>query len=176
MIPGYTPPQPKYKRGRQAGPGLTYGEKLKDPRWQKRRLQILERDEWACQSCFDTEATLHVHHRYYEKGAEPWDSPDGALITLCEECHDNESREMAQLLDGLGEELRRRFLAEEVCDIAEGFHSLTLVAQPGLVARAIGWALRHTDVQAGIVEAYLAWRAEQKERWAREHATAGDGA
>lgn len=27
----------------------TYAEKLKDPRWQKRRLEIFERDDWTCQ-------------------------------------------------------------------------------------------------------------------------------
>ncbi len=27
---------------------MTYAEQLKDPRWQKRRLEILQRDEWRC--------------------------------------------------------------------------------------------------------------------------------
>lgn len=30
-----------------------YKEKLKDPRWQKKRLQIFERDDWCCQKCGD---------------------------------------------------------------------------------------------------------------------------
>ena len=64
--------------------------KYKDPRWQKRRLEILERDDWACQKCFDPDSTLHVHHRYYEKDKEPWEYPDDALITLCEDCHEGE--------------------------------------------------------------------------------------
>lgn len=67
-----------------------YLEKLKDPRWQKKRLQILERDEWCCRVCFDSERTLHVHHRYYKRGADPWDYPDSALVTLCEGCHEEE--------------------------------------------------------------------------------------
>ena len=37
-----------------------YSQKLKDPRWQKKRLQILERDEWNCQICHDNESTLVV--------------------------------------------------------------------------------------------------------------------
>lgn len=44
---------------------MKYIEKLRDPRWQKKRLQILERDGFACQSCYDTETTLHVHHCTY---------------------------------------------------------------------------------------------------------------
>lgn len=60
-----------------------YAQKLKDPRWQKRRLQILERDHWECQQCFSSESTLHVHHRYYVEAGEPWEYPDSALVTLC---------------------------------------------------------------------------------------------
>ncbi|TKS61487.1 MAG: hypothetical protein EWM72_00626 [Nitrospira sp.] len=42
-----------------------YLKQFKDPRWQKMRLQVFNRDEFACQICFGTESTLHVHHRYY---------------------------------------------------------------------------------------------------------------
>lgn len=69
--------------------GKAYYEKLRDPRWQKRRLDILNRDEWMCQSCYDSDSTLHVHHLAYRKGAEPWDYPDHMLLTLCEVCHDD---------------------------------------------------------------------------------------
>lgn len=30
---------------------------------------------------------LHVHHKHYIKGKEPWDYDDSALITLCADCH-----------------------------------------------------------------------------------------
>jgi hypothetical protein len=65
----------------------TYAEKLKDPRWQQKRLRILERDEWACLACNAANQTLHVHHKAYE--GEPWDVADEFLETLCEECHAN---------------------------------------------------------------------------------------
>ena len=68
-----------------------YSKLLKDPRWQKKRLEILQRDEFACQNCFDTETTLHVHHRYYKKGNLPWDYPEKSLVTLCEICHEYET-------------------------------------------------------------------------------------
>jgi len=29
---------------------LTYSEKLKDPRWQKKRLEILSRDNFTCET------------------------------------------------------------------------------------------------------------------------------
>lgn len=67
---------------------MTYSEKLKDPRWQKKRLEILNRDDWTCRYCGDKETTLHVHHELYTKGADPWDYDDYLLTTLCEECHE----------------------------------------------------------------------------------------
>ena len=57
----------------------------KDPRWQKKRLQIFERDGWKCVACGDSEATLCVHHCAYE--GKPWDVDDALLQTLCESCH-----------------------------------------------------------------------------------------
>ena len=65
---------------------MTYGEKLKDPRWQKKRLEILERDDWTCQGCWATEKTLHVHHLAYTNN--PWDAEAEDLMTLCDSCHD----------------------------------------------------------------------------------------
>lgn len=64
---------------------MTYAEKLKDPRWQKRRLHIFNRDKFICVKCGDAKTELQVHHRKYFK--EPWDAPDMALETVCNECH-----------------------------------------------------------------------------------------
>lgn len=68
----------------------TYSDKLRDPRWQKKRLEILERDGWKCKGCGDKKSTLNVHHLYYEAYKDPWDYPDKALKTLCEKCHEDE--------------------------------------------------------------------------------------
>lgn len=68
---------------------IDYKTKLKDPLWQKKRLNILKRDEFMCQMCFDSSTTLHVHHKYYNS-CNPWDIPDTALVTLCETCHEEE--------------------------------------------------------------------------------------
>src|SRR5690606_1381500 len=65
----------------------TYKEKLLDVRWQKRRLEIFEKDHWQCRACHKKGGTFHVHHLWYE-GSNPWDAPDNALITLCSDCHE----------------------------------------------------------------------------------------
>lgn len=67
----------------------TYWEKLKDPRWQKKRLEVLQRAGFACENCHATDKTLHVHHGYYDRGMEPWEYADETLWCLCEECHED---------------------------------------------------------------------------------------
>lgn len=64
---------------------MTYKDKLLDPRWQKKRLEILDRDNFTCQMCGDTKSTLHVHHKEYLNN--PWDAISSNLITYCEHCH-----------------------------------------------------------------------------------------
>lgn len=64
-----------------------YAEKLKHPKWQKKRLEVFERDGFSCQLCKDKETTLHVHNKYYVNFNDPWDYPMDAFATLCEHCH-----------------------------------------------------------------------------------------
>ena len=66
---------------------MTYQDKLKDPRWQRKRLEILKRDAWCCQVCNDAKSTLHVHHLFYKNNLDPWDYNDKDLITLCDKHH-----------------------------------------------------------------------------------------
>jgi hypothetical protein len=66
---------------------MTYSEKLKDPRWQKKRLEIMHAADFQCEECGSKEKTLHIHHRRYIKGREPWDYEDCDLLCLCEDCH-----------------------------------------------------------------------------------------
>ncbi len=71
---------------------MTYAEQLKDPRWQRMRLEIMERDGWACRRCASTTKTLNVHHIAYFPHVEPWNYPPHMLITLCEEDHLDEEQ------------------------------------------------------------------------------------
>lgn len=77
----------------------SYSEKLKDPRWQKKRLEVLEVAEWSCALCQDSESTLHVHHKQYIKGREPWEYDDNQLVVLCESCHHEEHQGEDILMD-----------------------------------------------------------------------------
>lgn len=64
-----------------------YKSQYLNPRWQKKRLVIMERDEFTCKRCNDKEKTLNVHHLYYVPGKNVWDYPNSSLVTLCADCH-----------------------------------------------------------------------------------------
>lgn len=65
----------------------TYYEKLKDPRWQKKRLEVMEHNNFSCELCGDGESTLNIHHKEYFRDHEPWDYTVEQLACLCESCH-----------------------------------------------------------------------------------------
>lgn len=61
-----------------------------DPRWQRKRLEIMQRADFACEWCGASDRTLHVHHGYYAKEAyrQPWKYPDDTLYCFCADgCH-----------------------------------------------------------------------------------------
>ena len=64
---------------------MNYSDKLKDPRWQRKRLEILNRDNFSCSECEDASTQLQIHHKKYY--GEPWEADNSDLITLCEHCH-----------------------------------------------------------------------------------------
>lgn len=68
---------------------MTYAEQLKHPKWQKMRLEVLERANFHCQICGDDEMTLHVHHKQYIKGRMAWEYELSNFDALCESCHNS---------------------------------------------------------------------------------------
>jgi hypothetical protein len=55
-----------------------YLEKLKDPRWQKVRLKVMERAGFKCECCENDK----------DSNGEPWDAPLETLECLCRSCHE----------------------------------------------------------------------------------------
>jgi hypothetical protein len=132
-----------------------YIKKLRDPKWQKIRLKILERDEWHCQQCGNAKETLHVHHRYYEKGKEPWDYPLEALITLCEFCHEGEKEQLSEYEPLLLQQLRKHFFAADLREIAWGFHEFKIQHMSQVHASALAKFLGNEELQWKMIHDYL---------------------
>lgn len=65
----------------------SYSEQLRDPRWQRKRLKVLERDLWRCTKCGDTKTELHVDHKAYRGRLKAWEYRMDELQTLCKPCH-----------------------------------------------------------------------------------------
>lgn len=76
----------------------TYASKLKDPRWQRKRLEVMEYNSFECEVCGDKESTLNVHHKAYKKNAEPWEYEEHELSCLCDGCH-AEAHHMMAMVD-----------------------------------------------------------------------------
>jgi hypothetical protein len=71
---------------------MTYSEKLRDSRWQKKRLEVLQREDFKCQWCKKYGTVIQgdyvqVHHGYYEFGRDPWEYDSQSLFCLCEKHH-----------------------------------------------------------------------------------------
>ena len=64
-----------------------YFEKLKDPRWQKKRLEVFEYYDFKCSNCGEKTKQLHAHHKIYLKNLDPWEYGIEFLTCLCDDCH-----------------------------------------------------------------------------------------
>lgn len=66
---------------------LTREQQYNHPNWQRKRLQIMQRDEFHCMLCGNKQKLLHVHHNTYE-GQYLWECRPSYLVTLCIDCHE----------------------------------------------------------------------------------------
>ena len=81
---------------------MNYADKLRDPRWQKRRLQVLEAANFRCEDCRRGDLPLEVHHCAYPAGKMPWQCPPELLMAVCESCHDSRQRLENALREDMG--------------------------------------------------------------------------
>lgn len=137
---------------------LTYSEKLKDPRWQKKRLLILQRDNWLCRQCFNDEETLNVHHRQYKNGCEPWDYEDDWLVTLCETCHqletDNRKDTEKELVSAI--RLKTNLSSGDLKGLAVAFSQMHETHLPEVVSSCLEMFLTDEVFQAKCIEVMFA--------------------
>jgi len=95
---------------------MEYSEILTHGDWQKRRLLIMQRDNFQCTKCTE-KFNLQIHHIYYRWGWLPWEYPDDALVTLCDLCHKKE--EFIKWVIRHGMEALRNFNANDLEEIKQ---------------------------------------------------------
>jgi hypothetical protein len=94
----------------------TYNEQLRDPRWQRKRLEALSASDWQCSRCHNDRRTLHVHHLEY-RPVPPWEYALSELEVLCDKCH----REVHGFLLGKGRfDPRRPYTRTEIQKVLGG--------------------------------------------------------
>lgn len=141
---------------------MKYADKLKDPRWQKKRLEVFQRDGFSCVCCCDDSSTLHVHHKVYLHGKEPWEYPIHFLVTLCEQCHEHETLYMRDACDALVESMKRNFFAKDIADMAEQIKDMKLHHASEVVSSVYGWAFSNPDIQKELISRYFDHISEKK--------------
>jgi hypothetical protein len=92
---------------------MEYSRKLQNPKWQKKRLEIMQRDKFKCIICGCNDKELHVHHRWYQFGKEIWDYPDTCFETLCFECHEYIEMNIKDSTSDIQLMLRRTWLNQD---------------------------------------------------------------
>jgi hypothetical protein len=145
---------------------MTYKEKLLDPRWQKKRLEILQRDNFTCQMCGDTKSTLQVHHKLYIKGNDPWEYPNLMLITLCGDCHEHETHFVSSRAMGkyITEYFQSAFLISHLALLIDGFEKLGDSRWDRYTIRAIRYLLSTPKEIKSLTKRYMKYREKQKEK------------
>lgn len=131
----------------------TYAEKLLDPRWQRKRLERLNASDFACDLCGDKTVTLHVHHRRYIKGRQPWEYAIEELQTLCKECHASHHEER-EVLDRLVAESDPTDLIS-IVGLVGGYLDARISIDPGLAEMA-----RQID-RSAFAKGYIAGHISQ---------------
>ena len=143
---------------------LKYAEKLKDPRWQKIRLEVFQRDEWTCDICLDDQSTLHVHHKIYQSGRDPWEYDLDSLVTLCEGCHFRETNHIKDACSVQIDQLKIQFFSQDLLDFAFHISKANYIHIPSLVLSAIGFALSDEKAQSNLLDSYFDHLKEERRK------------
>jgi hypothetical protein len=141
-----------------------YAEKLKDPRWQKMRLSILDRDEWKCVKCHDENSTLHIHHRYYEWNKDPWSYRPETLVTLCEECHAEETELLKRESARLSNEIKMRLDSSGMSELVCGMQHVLFGKESKEFFSAVSVAMEFKHVRDALMTAYKEFMAHKCSR------------
>lgn len=113
---------------------MTYYQKLKDPRWQKKRLEVMQRDKFKCVSCGSGDKELQCHHLVYAESGNPWDVNNGNIITLCCGCHTK--------IEETIKAVRYSLWSSQKCDFTKKFLKVAFVCDDDVIEKCLDDALK----------------------------------
>jgi len=145
-----------------------YWQKLRDPRWQRKRLEVFEAAQFSCERCGDDQNPLHAHHLAYRKNVDPWDYPDELLVCLCNQCHQrwhDTKSVLDEVIGGLNDEGLSQ-LAGYALALSVGAGGFPQKGSDGLLGPSSGaWVKGLHDGLRGVRDAgqdELAWRVAER--------------
>jgi len=105
---------------------MSYQAQLKQPEWQRRRMEMLERADCRCQHCDTRDESLEIHHHHYVPSRFAWEYTDDELMVLCKSCH----QEIHSIIDFFGVISRDPALARCFAALITGFCNSRLELTP----------------------------------------------
>jgi hypothetical protein len=147
---------------------MSYSDLLKDPRWQRKRLEVLEAAGWACERCDRDDLEMHVHHPRYVRGRMPWEYEIDELEALCKPCHDD-ATEWAKKLDALVEKVK---LCGR-CDVEEAVGYLSAMVANSFDDVASGHLIEIVGCEDATGAGKYILGPTQADSWVREHLSNG---
>jgi hypothetical protein len=142
---------------------MAYQDQLKDPRWQKMRLKIYERDEFTCTRCGSQDNTLNAHHKAYESSSAPWAYPDHWITTLCDTCHASVHEGMDEALNQLCQDLKVfGFFPEDIRMLSRAIAKSEPMHLTDVVASAIAFNIQ--NMQQLMLDAYFKHLIDKSEQ------------
>lgn len=141
---------------------MNYKDQLKHPQWQRKRLEILNRDDFTCQYCEDKETELHVHHKIYKNGKKAWEYPLSDYVSMCSYCHES----IHIIKDTFGKIDYNKLLVRKMPKWATGEYQLVFLhkelffvftADPELKKIIAAYVLSHDKIMfiKNIIDEYL---------------------
>ena len=85
---------------------MTYSDRLKDPRWQRRRLEAMQAANFSCEDCGRRDQELQIHHTAYIRDANPWEYGAEHIMCVCSVCHQTRQKFEDTFRLALGETTR----------------------------------------------------------------------
>lgn len=147
-----------------------YSEQYKDPQWQEFRLRVFERDGFKCSRCGDSKSTLHAHHLYYISGRSPWNYPKGCVITLCDQCHEQEHADFTDNISKWEVAVASTALTDELVELLAWIKSESTLRGMEVkdVMSVLSLSIQYGKISAKeclkFVNEQMKWESEQKNK------------
>jgi len=142
----------------------SYRSQYLDPRWQKKRLEVMQEAGFKCQACGSSEKMLNVHHKQYVTNRDIWDYKDDQYATLCEDCHEMIHESFDILNDVIGSVDNRKISRKAMAAFLAGWGNVEIdLSQFTEVQREIYESGKSFDLQTeGMLRLYWSGREGQE--------------